>query len=129
MTDDRQAGFGLIEILVAVVIFGILTTSVFYFLTSQNKMGVRSNDMLKGLNVGKHKMDSLKVVPYADLESGSDTVSTRYIRAWRVTQVRDALGVPNGRKEIEITVYWPLTADHNVAFTTLVSDDKYKEGP
>lgn len=122
-----QAGFSLIEILVSAVVIAILATAAFYFLSAQNGMGTRGNDSMKGLNLGKLKMDSLKVSSYDDLVSGSDTVSERYIRAWHVSVVHDGVGAPTGRKKIDINVMWPLTAEHNVSLVTLKSDDRYKE--
>jgi prepilin-type N-terminal cleavage/methylation domain-containing protein len=121
-----QSGFSLIEILVAAVVLGILTVSVFYFLSTQNGLSVKGNDVLKGANLGKLKFDSLKVASYDALASGSDTVSERYIRSWHVTQLRDGNGNLNGRKQVELTIFWPLTADHSVSFASMKSDDKYK---
>lgn len=122
-----QAGFSLIEILVSAVVTLLLATSAFYFLHSQNGVGTQGNDLMKGVNLGKLKLDSLKVSAYEDLTSGSDTVSERYIRAWHVSPVNDSLGLPTGRKEIGITIQWPLTAVHSVTLATLKSDDHYKE--
>ncbi len=123
----NESGFGLIEILVAAVVIGILTLSGFYFMSNQNKMGVAGNDLMKGINYGKLKMDSLKVTSYADLASGSDTVSDRYIRSWYISALRNPDGTLNGLKELGMTVTWPLTAVHSVSFSTLKSDDKYRE--
>lgn len=125
---SRQSGFSLIEILVSAVVIGILATAAFYFLSAQNGMGTAGNDSIKGLNLGKLKMDSLKVTAYDDLVSGSDTVNERYIRAWHVTIQRDGLGAPDGRKKIDIDVLWPLTGLHTVSLVTLKSDDRFKEG-
>lgn len=124
---ECQAGFSLIEILVAAVVVGILATSAFYFLNTQNGMSRAGNDLMKGVNLGKLKMDSLKVASYDELAGGSDTVMSRYIRSWHVTVVRDEAGVPTGRKQIDMNVIWPLTADHTVTLATLKSDDTYKE--
>lgn len=124
---ESQQGFSLIEILVAAVVVAILATSAFYFLNSQNGMSRAGNDLMKSVNLGKLKMDSLKVTAYADLASGSDTVTARYIRSWNVTVMRDGAGLPTGRKKIEMNVIWPLTAEHTVTLATLVSDDLYKE--
>jgi prepilin-type N-terminal cleavage/methylation domain-containing protein len=124
---SRQAGFSLIEILVSAVVIGILATAAFYFLSAQNGMGAAGNDSIKGLNLGKLKMDSLKVTAYDELVSGSDTVNERYIRAWHVTIQKDGMGVPDGRKKIDIDVLWPLNAAHSVSLVTLKSDDRYKE--
>jgi prepilin-type N-terminal cleavage/methylation domain-containing protein len=128
--DNSQAGFSLVEILVAAVVSAILAVSVFYFLTAQNGMGQHGNDVVKGTNFGKLKMDSLKVTAYTDLVSGSDTVAGRYIRSWHVTPTLNPDGSLDGRKKLELTILWPLTADHSVSFASLKSDDKYKEnGP
>lgn len=124
---DPQSGFGLMEALVAACVTGILAVSAFYFLSSQNGLGVKNADMLKGLNLGKLKMDSLKVAEYDTLQAGSDTVSDRFIRAWQISPQTGMGGVATGLKKIEMTVYWPLTADHSLSFTSLLSDSKYKE--
>lgn len=123
-----QAGFSLVEILVSMVVLGGLAASVFYFLSSQSGMGTRSNDMLKGLNFGKLAMDSLKVTEYGILEAGSDTVVDRYIRSWRISLVTGPDGIPNGRKKIDVTVHWPLSAEHFLNFTSIMSDGRFKEG-
>jgi prepilin-type N-terminal cleavage/methylation domain-containing protein len=122
-----QGGFSLVEVLISMMMLGMLSVSVFYFLNSQNGMGTRSGDMLKGLNLGKLAMDSLKVSDYAALEAGSDTVVDRYIRSWRITMGTEPDGTPNGRKIIDLSVHWPLTAERNLTFTSILSDDRFKE--
>jgi prepilin-type N-terminal cleavage/methylation domain-containing protein len=124
---NAQAAFTLIEVLVSAVVTGILSVSVFYFLSAQNNLGLRGNDLLKGTNLGKLKFDSLKVAAYEDLSAGSDTVADRYIRSWHVTPLRDEAGNLNGRKHVELTILWPLTAINSMSFASLKSDDKYKE--
>jgi len=124
---SRQDGFSMIEVLVSAVITAVVATSAFYFLSSQNSMGARGNDAMKGVNFGKLKMDSLKVVPYEELVSGSDTLSERYIRSWYVTLMRDEANLPNGRKKIELNVLWPMSGDNAVTFTSIKSDDLFKE--
>lgn len=123
-----QAGFSMIEILVSATITAVLATSVFYFLSSQNTMGTMGNDSMKAINLGKLKMDSLKVVSYDELSSGSDTLSERYIRTWHISLMVDAAAVPNGRKKIELGVIWPMSGDHSVSFASIKSDDRFKEG-
>lgn len=118
----------MIEVLVSAVVAGVIATSAFYFLSSQNSMGTKGSDLMKGVNLGKLKMDSLKVVDYAELSAGSDTVSERYIRSWHIGVMRDDDGEPNGRKSIELMVYWPLTGEKMIAFSSIKSDDRFKEG-
>ena len=116
------------EILVSAVVAGFLTTSVFYFLSAQNGLGAMANDQMKSVNLGRLKMDSLKVDTYDELVSGSDTVSERYIRSWHVTPMRNGAGLLNGRKKIALDVFWPLSGEQSVSLVSLRSDDKYKEG-
>jgi prepilin-type N-terminal cleavage/methylation domain-containing protein len=122
-----ERGFSLVEVMVSMMLVGMLSVSVLYFLGSQNSMGSRSGDLLKGLNLGKLAMDSLKVSDYATLEAGSDTLVDRFIRSWRISQGSGDDGLPNGRKIIDLTVHWPLTAEHNLVFTSIMSDGRYKE--
>lgn len=122
-----QAGFSLIEILVSAVVTAVLATSAFYFLSQQNGAGTASNDVMKSINLGKEKMDSLKVLPYASLTSGSGEVADRYSLAWHITVMQDGGGNPTGRKKIDMSVTWPLTGEHTVSLTTLKSDDSFRE--
>ncbi|HLP43449.1 MAG TPA: prepilin-type N-terminal cleavage/methylation domain-containing protein, partial [Fibrobacteria bacterium] len=124
-----QAGFSLLEAVVSMVILGLLSVSVFYFLSSQNGIGARGNDRQKGLNLGKLAMDSLKVSLYDSLSSGSDTIGDRYIRSWHISVGADELGVLTGRKKIDLTVLWPLTAERQLTFTSILGDPRYKEAP
>ena len=126
-SQTPEAGFSLVEIMVAMVVLSGLAGSVFFFLSSQSGMETRSNDLLKGLNLGKLGMDSLKVSDYAALHAGSDTLADRYIRSWRISVVTDGAGNPNGRKKIDLTVHWPKTADHFLTFTSIMSDGRFKE--
>lgn len=126
--SNPQNGFTLIEILVTMVVAGILSVSVFYFLSSQNKFGVKSNDVIKSTSLGKFKMDSLKVTAYDELTAGSDTVAEKFIRSWHITPLHDPnTGLLNGRKQLDLAVLWPLTAEHSMTFVSLKCDDKYKE--
>jgi prepilin-type N-terminal cleavage/methylation domain-containing protein len=122
-----QAGFSMIEILVSAVVTGVVATSAFYFLTSQNAMGAKGNDLMHGVNLAKLKMDSLKVVSYDELSAGSDTVALRFVRAWHVGLLRDGSGNATGRKRIDLTIFWPLTGEQMISFSSIKSDDKFKE--
>ncbi len=124
-----QSGFTLVEILVSMVVLSCMAGAVFFFLKSQNNMGVRSNDVMKATNFGKLVIDSLKVTDYEGLEAGSDTLISRYIRAWRITNGTDDAGNANDTRIIELTVYWPLSAAHSMTFTSLLSDSRFKENP
>ncbi len=121
-----QRGYSLIEILAAMVTMGIMSSSVYYLLSFQNRYSANSADELRATNLGKIQIDSLKVVDYADLVAGSDTVQDKFILSWTVTL---QTGTSSGTKKINLNVIWPLTAENTLTFTSLKSDDIYKEDP
>jgi prepilin-type N-terminal cleavage/methylation domain-containing protein len=116
-----QAGFGLLEIMISVVILGLVGSTTFYFLHSQNQNTGLGTDISKGMFVGKRKLDSLRVVRYGIVATGCDTVSNRYIRRWYVST-----DLITDRKTVELLVSWPLTSQHTISFNTIVGDDQYK---
>jgi prepilin-type N-terminal cleavage/methylation domain-containing protein len=119
--NSRQAGFGLLEVIISVVLLGLVGSSTFYFLRSQNTNAGIGNDLSKGMFVGKRKLDSLRVVSYGSISAGCDTVNNRYIRRWYVTTDLVA-----DHKTVELLVSWPLNALHTITFNTVVGDDQYK---
>jgi len=124
MTDRRQAaqaGFGLLEIVISIVILGLVGSTTFYFLHSQDKNMGLGTDISKGMFVAKRKLDSLRVVHYGGVATGSDTVNNRYIRRWFVST-----DLVTDRKTIQLLVSWPLSAQHTITFNTIVGDDQYK---
>jgi prepilin-type N-terminal cleavage/methylation domain-containing protein len=122
-----EGGFTLIEILVSIMIFGLLTTSVFYFLSQQNGMSTRANDGQRGLSLGKLVLDSLKVAPYDSLVAGTDTVDQRFIRSWHISVVTGEDGESLGNKQVELTVHWPISGNYSVSLATLVCDERFRE--
>ena len=121
-----QRGYSLIEILAAMVTMGIMASSVYYLLSFQNRLSANSADELRAANLGKIQIDSLKVVDYAALVAGSDTIQDKFILSWTVSL---QTGTSSGTKKINLTVLWPLTAENTLTFTSLKSDDIYKEDP
>ena len=121
-----QRGYSLIEVLAAMVTMGIMASSVYYLLSFQNRLSANSADELRATNLGKIQIDSLKVVDYAALVAGSDTLQDIFILSWTVSL---QTGTSSGTKKINLTVLWPLTAENTLTFTSLKSDDIYKEDP
>ena len=115
----KQQGFGLLEILISMVIVGILGSSLVMAMKSQHQAVANGSDLTRGTHLAKKKLDSLRVSSYRWLGAGSDTVENKYIRAWYIT-------TDNGKKEVQMKVFWPLTGEHSVKISALVSDDQYK---
>lgn len=116
-----QAGFGLLEIVISVVLLALVGGTTFYFLRTQDASASLGTDLSKGMFVGKRKLDSLRVIRYGIVSAGCDTVGNRFIRRWYVTT--DLVG---DRKSVQLLVSWPLSAVHTITFNTVVGDDQYK---
>jgi prepilin-type N-terminal cleavage/methylation domain-containing protein len=117
----NQSGFGLLEVIISVALLGLVGSSTYYFLRSQNKNTAIGTDLSKGMFLGKRKLDSLRVINYGYVAGGCDTVNNRFIRRWYVTT-----DLVTDRKQIELLVSWPLAAKHTITFNTVVGDDQYK---
>lgn len=116
-----QAGFGLLEVLVSVVLLGLVGTATYWFLRSQDQAAAIGTDLSKGMFLGKRKLDSLRVIQYGYVSAGCDTVNQRYIRRWYVST-----DLVTDRKTVELLVSWPLSARHTITFNTVIGDDQYK---
>lgn len=117
----RQAGFGLLEVMISVALLGLVGSSTFYFLKSQSNSSGIGTDLSKSMFLGKRKLDSLRVIQYGYVSAGCDTVNQRYIRRWYVST-----DLVTDRKTVELLVSWPLSAKHTITFNTVVGDDQYK---
>jgi prepilin-type N-terminal cleavage/methylation domain-containing protein len=116
-----QSGFGLMEIMISIVLLGLVGSSTYYVLRTQDSNTALGTDLSKGMFVGKRKLDSLRVISYGTVSAGCDTVNYRYIRRWYIST-----DLISDRKSVELLVSWPLTAKHTITFNTMVGDDQYK---
>lgn len=119
--ESGQAGFGLLEVIISVLLLGLVGSSTFYFLRGQNASSNVGTDLSKGMFLGKRKLDSLRVITYGSVSAGCDTVNNRYIRRWYIST--DLIA---DRKTVELLISWPLSAQHTITFNTVVGDDQYK---
>ncbi len=116
-----QAGFGMLEVIISVILLGLVGSATFYFLKSSSRNSGIGTDLSKGMFLGKRKLDSLRVIQYGYVSAGSDTVNNRYIRRWYVST-----DLVTDRKTVELLVSWPLSAQHTITFNTVIGDDQYK---
>lgn len=116
-----QAGFGMLEVIISVILLGLVGSATFYFLRSQSAASGVGTDLSKGMFLGKRKLDSLRVIQYGYVSAGCDTVNKRYIRRWYIST-----DLVNDRKSVQLLVSWPLSAKHTITFNTVIGDDQYK---
>lgn len=107
-----NAGFGLVEILVAFTVLGIAATGLFLVASAATGGNTRAKDEAAGTSLAVAKLESLKNDAFAELASGADpgtleadgTAGGMFERSWTVTNPGNVAGVP--ARDLRVTVTW-----------------------
>lgn len=122
---NSQKGFGLIEILVALVLFGLGISMAMRTLPQSNVATTRARNITKATNLAQQKIEELMALPFSDanLSTGNHVDSTNPIdlhfnRSWVVTD-----NVPvEGMKQVNVTVsYQTASLDSTVTLQTYLT--------
>jgi prepilin-type N-terminal cleavage/methylation domain-containing protein len=115
----NAAGFSVIEIMVAVVIFsiGVLGLGALFPLAIRNVN--QSAMMTRATQYAKSKMEDLMDAGAPTVTSGSDTLSGGYYRSWHVAP--DSLS--EGLTTVRVTVLWTSGgSDRRVNLSSTIVD-------
>ncbi len=120
-----EKGIGMIEILIAMLIFGIGIAAAIRTLPVSNRAASRSRNLSIATNLAQEKIEELMSVPFvsADLTAGDhvdpdNPLDRIFTRTWTVTD-----NVPlSEMKRIDITVsYETDNPDNSVTLTTYIT--------
>jgi prepilin-type N-terminal cleavage/methylation domain-containing protein len=122
---NSQKGFGLIEILIAMVLFGIGISLAMRTLPQSNVATTRGRNITKATNLAQQQVEALMAVSYsdADLDAGThadpdNPIDLHFQRSWVVT---DNTPVP-GMKQVNVTVIWETASmDSSVTLQTYLT--------
>ena len=122
--DSKEAGFTLIEVLIAAVItvFGFLTMASFSgSLVSQNTSNERET---MAVLIAEEKLESLRIDAFladlTDADSDSDTVTREggtFTRTWVI--IEDSVLTAD---EITVSVAWDGPGDSQISLATLIKN-------
>jgi Tfp pilus assembly protein PilV len=121
----RDDGIGLVEIIIAMLIFAIGIAAAIQTLPVSNVSTTRSRNITLATNLAQEKIEELEAVPFghADLAAGSHTdpdnpIDRHFTRSWNVT---DDIPI-TGMKELDVTVSFnAMSADSSVTLTTFIT--------
>ena len=125
MTHESP-GFTLIETLVALVIFGIISMAITSLMVINTQMISENRQSSEAIGYAQELLENLREVPVATLFSGTSTrtspAGTNYTITWTVTPDAPAAG----RTQVSVTVGWnhkgsPRTYATHTIFTQLSS--------
>ena len=121
-SDD---GVGLVEIIIAMLIFAIGISAAIQTLPVSNASTTRSRNITLATNLAQEKIEELSGVPFshADLVAGTHTdpdnpLEVHFTRSWNVV---DDIPI-TGMKEVDVTVSFNAqSADSTVTLSTYIT--------
>ena len=125
----QKTGAGLIEILVALVIFGIGITLAMRLLPETNTATTRGRNLTKATNLAQEKLEELVGLDFngVDLSDGThddvlNPLDTHFTRSWVVSDSTPAPGL----KHLVVTVSFPSDNSDNAAtLTSIITDSRW----
>ncbi|HMA77239.1 MAG TPA: hypothetical protein VKO43_08020 [Candidatus Krumholzibacteriaceae bacterium] len=122
---NSEEGIGLIEIIMAILIFAIGITAAMRILPVSNFSTTKSRNITFATNLAREKIEELSAVPFdhSDLASGSHTdpenpLQNNFTRSWNIND-----NVPvSGMKEVNVTVSFnSRSSDSSATLTTYIT--------
>ena len=116
-------GFTLIEVMIAILILGIGMMAMALLQVTAIRGGSFANQVTQASIYGQDKIEEIKNMDYASVNTGSDAVTSSngvtFSRSWTVA----ADSPYPDSKTITLTVSWtgPQGQNHNVQFSTIIN--------
>jgi len=106
--NSRAGGFSLVEVLTAILIFGIVAVGTMTFFAYGRTHIDRGTRRRLALELGRAKMERLKATAYADISSEvEDNVSLGSTTCRRTTASTERTVTLGKYKEVSVRVQWP----------------------
>jgi type IV pilus assembly protein PilV len=120
-----QKGFGLVEIIIAMLIFAIGITAAMRTLPDSNRATMRAQNMTQATNLAQEQIETLMAAPFNDaaLTSGNhvdprNPLERIFSRTWSVTDNTPV----SGMKRVIVSVsYTAKGNDNSITLTTYLS--------
>lgn len=122
---QSEKGIGLIEIIIAILIFGIGITAAIRTLPVSNTATTRARNLTISTNLAQEKIEELMSVPYstADLNAGDhvdpdNPLERIFTRTWNVA---DNVPVTDMKRVIVTVTYTSNSDDNSASLTTYIT--------
>jgi len=116
----KLAGFTLIEILIALVIFSISVLAFAGLTVTATRTGSYGGRMTEAVTFAQDKLEELKANSWENIVSGGDRetgpTGINYTRNWKVLEKET-----RNLKTVSITIDWNDRVDHSISFFTVIS--------
>ena len=122
---QSEKGIGLIEIIIAILIFGIGITAAIRTLPVSNTATTRARNLTISTNLAQEKVEELMSSPYssADLNAGDhvdpdNPLERIFTRTWNVT---DDVPITDMKRVIVTVTYTSSSDDNSATLTTYIT--------
>lgn len=116
----KSKGFTLIEILIALVFLSFSLLAIAGLMAMTTKNNSFGGHLTEAATFAQDRLEELRVIPYANLASGTDIKTSAGINYTRVLTV-----VPNATdtlRTVTITINWNDGIPHSVSIFTVVKN-------
>ena len=111
----NEKGISLLEVIVAMLFFAMITMSANTFLVAVVRANVAMKNTTQATQFGNQILDNIRTKSYEDIEDGTQVLNEKYTCNWEVNEA-------SNMKKIFLTVSWPMGGkDHNVRLSTIVA--------
>jgi type II secretion system protein I len=116
----KSAGFTLLEILIALIIFSIGLLALTSLTVTATRTGSYGGRMTEAVTFAQDKLEELKTNSWDNIVSGADQktgpTGVNYTRNWKVLEKET-----QNLKTVSITIDWNDGVDHSISFFTVIS--------
>lgn len=76
MSKHKQAGFTVVELLIAIAVVGILVPTLIGFINTLNRLNDRARDLTIASSLAENKIEGLRSLGFTGLSDGTTSFST-----------------------------------------------------
>ena len=114
-TLKNEKGISLLEVIVAMLFFAMITMSANTFLVGIVRANVSMKNTTQATQLGNRILDNIRAKSYNDIQDGSTIIDSKYNCEWKVSEA-------GNMKKIFVTIDWPFgKKNHKVKLSTIVA--------
>ena len=114
-TLKNEKGMSLLEVIVAMLFFAMITMSANTFLVGIVRANVSMKNTTQATQVGNQILDNIRTKSYENIQDGSMIIDSKYNCTWNINEA-------GNMKKVLVTVNWPFgNKNHKVNLSTIVA--------
>ena len=113
----KNAGFSLLEILIALAVFSIASVALTLGVTTSVRTNTTSEHLTQATVLAQDKLEALLAIA-PNFTTGRDLPRAGFSRTWTIANNTPYIGV----SQIDVSVSWADSTPHTITVTTVVNE-------